>query len=170
MHNYRFISTLALIGAALSLIACSDSNNAVDKPAETAKTEATKVAEDIAPVSPAPVNEAAKAVEVDPLLKRGKIVWFKCRSCHEVSANGPNKVGPNLHGLIGAKAGAKEGFVYSDVMKNSEIIWDDETLDAFLKKPTDFIKGTKMAFVGIEKESDRKAVIAYLNENTKTAE
>jgi len=55
-------------------------------------------------------------------------------------------------------------------MVDSGIVWDDETLDAFLEKPAQYVKGTKMAFVGVRKESDRQALIAYIKEITATTE
>jgi cytochrome c len=119
-------------------------------------------------------SEPAEVLSVEAvqeaMLKRGRIVWFKCRSCHELGADGPHKVGPNLHQIMGATAGVKPGFVYSEAMKASGVVWDEDTLDAFIKKPTDYIKGTKMAFVGIRKESDRDALIAYMIENSEPEE
>ena len=50
-------------------------------------------------------------------------------------------------------------------MKKSDIIWNDCTLDNFLKKPRKYIKGTKMQFSGLRKKSHRDAVIEYLKEN-----
>ena len=58
-----------------------------------------------------------------------------------------------------------EEFKYSDAMKNSDIIWNDDTLDNFLKNPREYIEGTRMTFAGIKKDSDREALIAYLKEN-----
>jgi len=76
-------------------------------------------------------------------------------------------VGPNLFGVLGAKIASKDGFSYSKASKASEIIWTDENLDAFLKKPKDFLPGNRMTFVGLKKEEDRKAVIAYLHNTVK---
>ena len=99
------------------------------------------------------------------MLKRGRIIWFKCRSCHALEVDGPHKVGPSLNGLMGSPAATKEGFVYSKAMMDSGVIWDEKSLDAFIQKPTAYIKGTKMAFIGIKKESDRQALIKYIKEN-----
>ena len=164
VNFFKFVITAA---AGLSLSACGGADQTTPettKPSEPVKTVETK------PAVKAAQAEVQEVSAEAALLKRGKIVWFKCRSCHETSIDGPNKVGPNLYGLMGAKAGVKEGFAYSKALENSGIIWDDETLDAFIEKPSAYIKGTKMAFVGIKKESDRKAVIAYMKENTKPSE
>ncbi len=95
---------------------------------------------------------------------KGKKVYNKCKACHALEA-GKNKIGPSLHGVIGAKAGMVEGFKYSDAMMNSGITWTDENLSQYLEKPKDFIPGNKMAFVGLKKEDDRADVIAYIKDN-----
>ena len=92
----------------------------------------------------------------------GKKVFKKCKSCHSFTKN---KLGPSLGNIIDQKAGIVEGFKYSKAMKNSDIIWNDCSLDSFLKKPRKYIRGTKMRFSGIKKESHRKALIEYLKEN-----
>jgi len=98
-------------------------------------------------------------------VKAGKKVFKKCKACHSLKA-GKKKVGPSLYGLMGAKAGAVSKFRYSKGMKKANIIWNEETLDKYLKKPRKFVKGTKMSFPGLKKKKDRDNVIAYLKEAT----
>ena len=92
----------------------------------------------------------------------GKKVFKRCKSCHSFTKN---KIGPNLGNIFDQKAGIVEGFKYSKAMKNSDIIWNDCSLDSFLKKPKKYIKGTKMRFAGLKKKSHRDALIEYLKEN-----
>ena len=92
----------------------------------------------------------------------GEKVFKKCKACHMVTKE-RHKSGPHLVNLFGRAAGSAEGFKkYSKAMKGSGVVWDAETLDAYLEAPKKYIKGTRMAFAGLRKEKDRANVIAYL--------
>lgn len=95
----------------------------------------------------------------------GEKVFNKCKACHTVE-EGKNKVGPSLHAVIGRAPASVEGFKYSKGMEEfaSDHVWDEETLSAYLEKPRDVVKGTKMAFAGLKKPDDREDVIAYLKQ------
>ena len=91
----------------------------------------------------------------------GKKVFKKCKACH-YAAKDKNKTGPHLVNLIGREAGTVEGYKYSKAMKSSGIVWDEDTLAAYLRAPKKYLKGTKMAFAGLRKDADIASVIAYL--------
>ncbi len=96
----------------------------------------------------------------------GEKVFAKCKACHVVDAD-TNKIGPSLKGVVGRTAGTHEGFRYSPAMVaagESGIVWNDETLSAYLRDPKGYIKGNKMAFVGLKKDDELANVIAYLKQ------
>jgi cytochrome c len=86
----------------------------------------------------------------------------QCKACHKVEA-GKNGVGPSLFGVAGKKAGAvAEGYKYSEPHKASGLTWDDANLAKYLADPKGTIPGNKMAFAGLKKPEDVKAVVDYL--------
>jgi cytochrome c len=106
--------------------------------------------------------QADEAAAGDPV--RGETIYRKCQGCHSIDRN---RVGPMHKGLFGRQAGTVPGFDYSEAMKASGIIWDEETLDAFLSDPRGFVPGTKMTYAGVKNPQDRADLIAYLKEATK---
>lgn len=87
-----------------------------------------------------------------------------CGICHIAEKDSTRRLqGPNLWGLMGRKAGTIEGFRYSEANKNSGIVWSTETLDPYLADPRGVIRGTTMAFVGVKKPDERKAIIEFLD-------
>jgi len=99
-------------------------------------------------------------------IERGAKLYKRCKACHTLEEGGKHKVGPNLWAIYGQKAGSKEGFAYSKVMKASEVVWNNETMDGYIKKPSVFMKGNRMTFVGIKKQEDRDALQVYLKAKT----
>lgn len=102
-------------------------------------------------------------------IAKGKRAFNKCKACHSLEA-GKKKIGPSLHGMFGRTAGTEEGYSYSSAMKKAGangLVWTEETLSAYLKKPKDYVKGTKMTFVGIKKETEMENLIAFLKDATK---
>lgn len=96
----------------------------------------------------------------------GEKVFKRCQACHVIDKE-QNRVGPNLVGIIGRKAGAVEGFKYSEAMaaKGTEgLVWDEATIDQYLENPKGYIPKNKMAFAGLKKPEERAAVIAYMKQ------
>lgn len=92
-----------------------------------------------------------------------------CRTCHSAKA-GDNRLGPTLHGIVGAKAGANSGFPgYSQAMRSADLVWDDATLDKFMADPEAVVPNNNMKpFKSVPDASVRKAILDYLK-STKAA-
>ena len=96
----------------------------------------------------------------------GEKVFKKCAACHSISKGGGNKIGPALWGVIGRKSGSVSDYKYSKAMAAYGKNWSFDEMNGFLIKPKDWIKGTKMSFAGLKSESERAAVILYMNQNS----
>lgn len=92
---------------------------------------------------------------------KGQKIFKRCKACHYVDKE-KNKTGPHLVAVIGRAAASIEGYKYSKAMKASDLVWNEETLAAYLEAPKKFVKGTKMAFAGLKKDKDIADIIAYL--------
>jgi len=94
--------------------------------------------------------------------QRGAKLFPQCAACHTLEP-GRNLTGPSLANLFGRKAGTISSFLrYSDALKRSGTVWDEKTLDAWLKDPEKFIPGNEMTFPGIKDDKARRELIAYL--------
>ena len=94
----------------------------------------------------------------------GEVKYKVCRICHQIGENARNFVGPQLNGVVGRKAGSVSGYNYSDANRNSGITWDEATLAKYLHSPREVVPGTKMAFPGLDRDSDVANIIAYLEQ------
>ncbi len=90
----------------------------------------------------------------------GGMAFQQCAECHSPGAS--DGAGPGLKGVLGRRAGAKDGFVYSAAMKKSAVVWDDKTLDAFLADPRAVVPGTTMGYAGDDDARERADLVAYL--------
>lgn len=139
--------------------------------ATPAATEETVVAETETEEAPVEQEEAkeepvAEVAALNPeLVAQGEKTFKKCKACHQVGDGAKNKTGPVLNGIVGSAAGAVDGFKYSSALSEAAsggLVWTEEELAAFLAKPKSYLKGTKMSFAGLKKDSDIEAVLEYL--------
>ena len=94
----------------------------------------------------------------------GEIVFKKCAICHAIGPGAVNKVGPELNGVIGRKAGSVPGYNYSEANKSSGIVWDEATFTRYIADPRGVVPGTKMTFPGLKNETDIANLLAYLEQ------
>jgi cytochrome c len=112
----------------------------------------------IAPALPAAAQDAAA----------GQRVFNQCRACHSIEQGGRNGVGPNIHGVVGRKAGSIEGFRYSASMREKAaggLAWDEDTLRAYLANPKAVVPAGSMSYPGLRNEQQLNDLIAYLKAN-----
>jgi len=116
----------------------------------------------------APVEEAMPdwgTVLASADVAAGKTLSTKCEQCHDLTKGGPNKIGPNLFGVVDRPRASHPGFAYSGAMKGKPGNWTYDELFKFIKAPGVDIPGTKMSFAGLRSEKDRINLIAYLRSN-----
>jgi len=121
------------------------------------KTEAGGKKEAAAQEVPIATRLAKASVE------KGQAVAKQCQACHTFEKGGPNRVGPNLWGIVGEPRGQGRGFNFSAAMKAKGGNWTFEELDKFLTNPRGYISGTAMTFAGISNDQQRADVIDYLH-------
>jgi cytochrome c len=96
-------------------------------------------------------------------LTAGDKAHIRCQQCHDFSKGGPDKIGPNLYAIVGAQHARAASYAYSPALvAMKDKVWGYDELDAFLKNPKGAIKGTKMSFAGLSKQTDRVNLIAYM--------
>lgn len=95
---------------------------------------------------------------------KGEHVFGMCLPCHSVGPDAQNKIGPELNGLDGRKAGTVANFNYSDANKNSGVVWNEATFKQYIADPRAMMPGTKMPFAGIKNQQQVNDLWAYLKQ------
>jgi cytochrome c len=96
--------------------------------------------------------------------QKGKTVFNQCMICHAIGPGAQNKIGPELNGLDGRKAGTVANFSYSDANKNSGIVWNEASFKDYIKDPRTKVPGTKMIFAGLKNEQQVNDLWAYVSQ------
>ncbi len=95
-------------------------------------------------------------------VKNGAEVFGRCAICHSNAKGAPARIGPNVFGVVGRKAGTQADFSYSAALKNSAIVWTAANLDKWVAGPAVMVPGNRMSFAGISSAKDRADLVAYL--------
>lgn len=157
--------TVATVACTLTLAACGGGNPPATPPTETSPATTTATATPAAAPAPTDADLAARIAAAD--LDKGKVLFLQCRACHSlVPEEEAGKIGPTLYGVIGRAAGTAPGYAYSEAVAQSGIVWSPEQIDRWLERPSDFLPGNKMVFVGVQDPQDRANIIAFIQQES----
>lgn len=158
----------AVLATCLAVLTLNIASGALFTPGKLAKPgyeiavpepEAQAGAGQAAPAQDQPIETLLASA--DP--KRGETAFKKCATCHTDEKGGPNKIGPNLYGVLGRPKGKEGNFAYSEAIKAKGGNWTPEDMSQFIANPKAFAPGTKMSFAGVPRGNERADIIAFLN-------
>jgi cytochrome c len=156
----------AVLGTCLAVLSLNIAAGAIFSPPKPAKPgyeiavpeEGTETAK-AAPEPTVPIETLLASATVE----RGQASAKKCVACHTFEKGGPNRVGPNLWGIVGRDKAHASGFNYSGAMKSQTGTWTIDDLNRYLINPKAMVPGTNMNFAGIPRASERADLLVYLN-------
>ena len=157
----------ALLGTCLVLLSLNITAGAIFAPHKPAKPGYDIAVQEAAPAG----KPGAPAAPEEPIAKllasadvgRGEASAKKCIACHTFGKGEPNRVGPNLWGVVGRAKASVTGFNYSAALKAKGGQWTIEEMNAFVHNPRQAIPGTNMAFAGIPRAAERADLLMFLN-------
>jgi cytochrome c len=167
MNSFELNKILgAILGTCLVTLALNIGAGAIFAPEKPAKPGYAIAAKEPGAVGPSAAKEAAEPMEAmmaSASVEKGQATAKQCQACHTFEKGGPNRVGPNLWGIVGRQRASEAGFNYSAAMKAKGGTWSFGELYAFLANPRGVIPGTNMTFAGLARGQQRADVIDYLH-------
>lgn len=166
MNSFELNKILgALLGCVLITLSLNIAAGALFAPEKLAKPGyAIAVKEGAAEkAGPAAAEEPMEAMLASASAEKGQATAKQCQACHTFEKGGPNRVGPNLWGIVGRARASEAGFNYSAAMKAKGGSWTFGELYAFLANPRSVVPGTNMTFAGLSRGQQRADVIDFLN-------
>ena len=167
MNSFELNKVLgAILATCLILLALNIGEGALFAPDKVTKPGyniAVKEAGGEKAGAPAAAEEPMEAMLASASVEKGQATAKQCGACHTFEKGGPNRVGPNLYGVVGRAKASEAGFNYSAAMKAKGGNWSFSELYAFLANPRGYVAGTNMTFAGLSRGQQRADVIDYLN-------
>ena len=167
MNSFELNKVLgAILGCCLITLALNITAGAIfspEKPAKPGYQIAVKEAASEGKGEAAKSSEPIEVLLASASADRGKQTARQCQACHTFEKGGPNRIGPNLWGVVDRPRASEAGFSYSDAMKKKGGKWTFDELNKFLTHPQGYIPGTHMTFAGLPRDSQRADVIDFLH-------
>ena len=166
MNSFELNKVLgAILGTCLVTLALNIGAGAIFAPEKPANPGYAIAAKEPGAVGPSAAKEPEQPIEAmmaTASVEKGHATAKQCQACHTFEKGGPNRVGPNLWGIVDRPRASEAGFNYSAAMKAKGGKWTFDELSKFLASPRGYIQGTAMTFAGLARDTQRADVISYL--------
>ena len=167
MNSFELNKVLgAILGTCLITLALNIGAGAIFAPEKPTKPGYAIAAKEKGAGESAGPKEPEQPIEnllASASIEKGQATAKQCQACHTLEKGGPNRVGPNLWGVVGRQRASEPGFSYSAAMKAKGGTWTFDELNKFLTNPRGYITGTAMTFAGLSREQQRADVIDFLH-------